>query len=118
MFRCQSSRWRLPQVVKHAAYWYAATNLAAPHAREEVVARAHMRRFEAGDTIFLMGALNNSMMAVLKGEVTNSEAVRAMLRGIRRSIGSAKVRKAPILTETARVTMSPNAAQCANNARS
>jgi CRP/FNR family transcriptional regulator, cyclic AMP receptor protein len=28
-----------------------------------------MRRFEAGDTIFLMGALNNSMMAVLNGEV-------------------------------------------------
>jgi site-specific recombinase XerD len=33
---------------------------------------------------------------------TNSEAVRASLRGIRRSTGTAKVRKAPILAETAR----------------
>jgi integrase len=33
---------------------------------------------------------------------TNSEAVRATLRGIRRSTGTAKVRKAPILAETAR----------------
>ena len=28
-----------------------------------------MRRFEAGDTIFLMGALHDSMIAVLNGEV-------------------------------------------------
>lgn len=28
-----------------------------------------MRRFEAGDTIFLTGALDNSMMAILKGNV-------------------------------------------------
>src|ERR1700730_10215640 len=33
---------------------------------------------------------------------TNSEAVRATLRGIRRSTGTAKVRKAPILAEMAR----------------
>ena len=40
-----------------------------PHQRNELVSRAHMRRFGAGETIFLMGALNNSMMAVLSGEV-------------------------------------------------
>jgi CRP/FNR family transcriptional regulator, cyclic AMP receptor protein len=55
----------------------------APHERNELVARAHMRRFEAGDTIFLMGALNNSMMAVLKGEVkisvTSAEGKEIML---------------------------------------
>jgi site-specific recombinase XerD len=33
---------------------------------------------------------------------TNSEAVRATLRGIRRSTGTARVRKTPILAETAR----------------
>src|SRR3954447_21220680 len=33
---------------------------------------------------------------------TNSEMVRATVRGIRRSIGAAKVRKAPILAEMAR----------------
>ncbi|HEY1361657.1 MAG TPA: Crp/Fnr family transcriptional regulator [Xanthobacteraceae bacterium] len=41
----------------------------APHERNELVARAHMRRFEAGDTIFLMGALHDSMIAVLSGAV-------------------------------------------------
>src|SRR5439155_19464197 len=33
---------------------------------------------------------------------TNSEMVRATVRGIRRTIGTAKARKAPILAETAR----------------
>jgi CRP/FNR family transcriptional regulator, cyclic AMP receptor protein len=55
----------------------------APHERNELVARAHMLRFEAGDTIFLTGALNNSMMAVLKGEVkisiTSAEGKEIML---------------------------------------
>ena len=41
----------------------------ATHERNELVARAHMRRFEAGDTIFLMGALHDSMVAVLSGAV-------------------------------------------------
>lgn len=41
----------------------------ASHERNELIARAHMRRFEAGDTIFLTGALDNSMMAILKGDV-------------------------------------------------
>lgn len=46
----------------------------APNERNELVARAHMRKFEAGDTIFLTGAFNSSMMAVLKGEVKISIA--------------------------------------------
>src|SRR5271165_4521293 len=41
----------------------------APQERNALVARAHMRRFEAGDTIFLMGALHDSMIAVLSGDV-------------------------------------------------
>jgi len=41
----------------------------APKEREALVARAHMRSFEAGNTIFLMGALHDSMFAVLSGEV-------------------------------------------------
>jgi CRP/FNR family cyclic AMP-dependent transcriptional regulator len=41
----------------------------ASRERNELVARAHMCRFEAGDTIFLTGALDNSMMAILKGNV-------------------------------------------------
>jgi CRP/FNR family transcriptional regulator, cyclic AMP receptor protein len=40
-----------------------------PKERESLVARAHMRSFDAGDTIFLMGALHDSMIAVLNGEV-------------------------------------------------
>jgi len=39
------------------------------HQRNTLVARAHMRRFEAGDTIFVMDALHDSMMAVLNGVV-------------------------------------------------
>jgi len=42
--------------------------LAAPE-RNALIARAHMRRFDAGDTIFLMGTLHDSMIAVLDGEV-------------------------------------------------
>ena len=41
----------------------------APHERNALAARARIRKFEAGDTIFLMGALNHSMVAVLDGEV-------------------------------------------------
>jgi CRP-like cAMP-binding protein len=41
----------------------------ARHERNVLAARAHMRRFEPGDTIFLTGALNDSMIAVLDGEV-------------------------------------------------
>jgi Phage integrase, N-terminal SAM-like domain len=37
---------------------------------------------------------------------TNCEAVKATVRGIRRSIGAAKARKAPILAETARAMAS------------
>jgi CRP/FNR family transcriptional regulator, cyclic AMP receptor protein len=41
----------------------------APQERSALVARARMRSFKAGDTIFLMGALHDSMIAVLSGEV-------------------------------------------------
>jgi len=41
----------------------------ARHERNALVARAHMRRFDAGDVIFLMGAPHDSMIAVLAGEV-------------------------------------------------
>jgi CRP/FNR family cyclic AMP-dependent transcriptional regulator len=41
----------------------------APHERAALVARAHIRRFGPGDTIFLMGALHDSMLAVIDGEV-------------------------------------------------
>jgi len=39
------------------------------HERNALVARAHMRSFEAGDTIFLMGTQHDSIMAVLNGMV-------------------------------------------------
>jgi CRP/FNR family transcriptional regulator, cyclic AMP receptor protein len=41
----------------------------APQERNALVARARMRRFDAGDTIFLIGALHDSMIAVLSGDV-------------------------------------------------
>jgi CRP/FNR family cyclic AMP-dependent transcriptional regulator len=41
----------------------------APREREGLVARAQLRSFNAGETIFLMGALHDSMFAVLSGEV-------------------------------------------------
>jgi CRP/FNR family transcriptional regulator, cyclic AMP receptor protein len=41
----------------------------APEERDALVARARMRHVYAGDTIFLMGALHDSMIAVLSGEV-------------------------------------------------
>src|SRR5260370_12956298 len=37
--------------------------------RDAVVARARLRRFAAGETIFLMGSPADSMMAVLSGQV-------------------------------------------------
>jgi CRP/FNR family transcriptional regulator, cyclic AMP receptor protein len=37
--------------------------------RDELVTRAHIRRFAAGDAIFHMGSPGSSMMAVLSGEV-------------------------------------------------
>ena len=37
--------------------------------RNELVTRAHIRRFAAGDTIFRMGSPGSSMMAVLSGDV-------------------------------------------------
>ncbi len=37
--------------------------------RDQLVSRAHIRRFAAGDTIFRMGAPGSSMMAVLSGQV-------------------------------------------------
>jgi CRP-like cAMP-binding protein len=40
-----------------------------PPERNALIARAHMRRFGAGETIFLMGTLHDSMIAVLDGEV-------------------------------------------------
>jgi CRP/FNR family transcriptional regulator, cyclic AMP receptor protein len=54
--------------------------------RDTLLARARLRRFEAGDTIFLMGSPGDSMMAVLSGDVRISvpsadgrEIVLAML---------------------------------------
>src|SRR6516165_2175697 len=41
----------------------------APDDRNSLVARARMRNFDAGDTIFLMGDLHDSMIAILEGEV-------------------------------------------------
>jgi len=41
----------------------------APDDRNSLVARARMRSFNAGDTIFLMGDLHDSMIAILEGEV-------------------------------------------------
>ena len=37
--------------------------------KETLLARARVRRFEPGETIFLMGSSGNSMMAVLSGDV-------------------------------------------------
>lgn len=37
--------------------------------RKDLVARARVRAFKSGDTVFLMGSLGDSMMAVLKGNV-------------------------------------------------
>jgi len=37
--------------------------------KETLLARARVRRFEAGEIIFLMGSSGNSMMAVLSGDV-------------------------------------------------
>ncbi len=37
--------------------------------RDQLVSRAHIRRFAAGDPIFRMGAPGSSMMAVLSGQV-------------------------------------------------
>ena len=41
----------------------------APNDRDSLVARAHIRSFGAGDTIFRMGDLHDSMIAILDGEV-------------------------------------------------
>ena len=41
----------------------------APKDRDSLVARARMRSFNAGESIFLMGDLHDSMIAILKGEV-------------------------------------------------
>ena len=41
----------------------------APNDRNSLVARARMRNFDAGDTIFLMGDPHDSMIAILEGEV-------------------------------------------------
>jgi CRP-like cAMP-binding protein len=40
-----------------------------PPQRQQILSHAHLRHFEAGETIFLMGAPGNAMMAVLSGEV-------------------------------------------------
>jgi CRP/FNR family transcriptional regulator, cyclic AMP receptor protein len=40
-----------------------------PDERNGLVARAHLRRFEAGETIFLMDAPGDAMMAILEGHV-------------------------------------------------
>jgi CRP/FNR family transcriptional regulator, cyclic AMP receptor protein len=59
----------------------------APGERSALIARAHIRNFTAGDTIFLMGSLHDSMMAIIHGEVKISmaspdgkEVVLAILR--------------------------------------
>ena len=41
----------------------------APNDRDSLVAHARIRRFEAGDSIFRMGDLHDSMIAILDGEV-------------------------------------------------
>ncbi len=41
----------------------------SPKERADLVARANMRNFSAGETIFLMGSTGDSMMAVLDGNV-------------------------------------------------
>jgi CRP-like cAMP-binding protein len=54
-----------------------------PNERTALAARAHLRSFAAGETIFLMGAQHDSMMAVLSGEVkismTSSEGKEIVL---------------------------------------
>ncbi len=54
-----------------------------PDERSALAARARMRSFKAGDTIFLMGAQHDSMLAVLSGQVkismTSSEGKEIML---------------------------------------
>lgn len=59
----------------------------APSERSALIARAHIRNFAAGDTVFLMGSLHDSMMAIINGEVKISmaspdgkEVVLAILR--------------------------------------
>ena len=41
----------------------------APAERNELVARGHLRKFDAGDTIFLIDSPGDSMMAILDGSV-------------------------------------------------
>ena len=41
----------------------------APEDRDQLVARAHIRRFAVGEAIFHMGSPGSSMMAVLSGQV-------------------------------------------------
>jgi CRP-like cAMP-binding protein len=41
----------------------------SPDERSVLVGRAHLRRFDAGDTIFLMDTPGDSMMAILEGNV-------------------------------------------------
>ena len=55
--------------------------------RKGLVTRARVRKFASGDTVFLMGSLGDSMMAVLKGNVRIScpspegkEVVLAMMQ--------------------------------------
>ena len=59
----------------------------APSERSALIARARIRNFAAGDTVFLMGSLHDSMMAIINGEVKISmaspdgkEVVLAILR--------------------------------------
>jgi CRP-like cAMP-binding protein len=39
------------------------------HERDALLSRAHLRKFAAGDTIFLMGSPGDSMMALLSGSI-------------------------------------------------
>ncbi len=41
----------------------------APSERNELVARGHLRKFDAGDTIFLIDSPGDCMMAILQGSV-------------------------------------------------
>ena len=41
----------------------------SPDERADLVARARMRAYSAGETIFLMGSTGDSMMAVLDGTI-------------------------------------------------
>ncbi|MBV9557172.1 MAG: Crp/Fnr family transcriptional regulator [Pseudolabrys sp.] len=57
-----------------------------PKERQEIVAQARIRRYEAGETIFMMGSSGDSLMAILSGSVRISvrsaegrEAVLAIL---------------------------------------